>query len=102
MFNDTSATTTGDPGTGTKGALPTIPVNTRFKAAFVFGTNDFRGSVNGTSVRSDTSGALATGITTMNIGSRNNSTSENCSAYIGSIQYYTGRFSDAILQELSA
>lgn len=102
MFNDTASATTGDPGTGTKGALPSVSPYTRFKAAFAFAANDFRGSVNGTSVRSDTSGALATGITTMNIGSRNNSTTENCFGYVGSIQYYTAKFSDAILQELSA
>jgi hypothetical protein len=101
MFNDSASTTTGDPGTGTKGALPTIAANSRFKAAFAFAANDYRGSVNGTSVRSDTSGALATGITTINIGSRNNSTTENCFGYVGSIQYYTAKFSDAILQELS-
>ena len=81
----------------------TTAFNQKEKWASAFAANDFAGCCNGGAVQTDTSGAMTTGITTLNLGSSYNQAANNhLSGYIKSINYYPLRLSDAKLQELTS
>jgi hypothetical protein len=74
----------------------TVTANTAFKSAMAYKTNDFAATANGATVVTDTSGAVPSGLTVMNIG--NYALNLIMNGYIRQITYLPRRISNAELQ----
>jgi hypothetical protein len=74
----------------------TVTANTAFKSAMVYKANDFAATANGATVVTDTSGAVPSGLTTMDIG--NYALNLIMNGYIRQITYLPRRISNAELQ----
>lgn len=77
----------------------TYTVNTPFKFAYAYATNDFAAVGNGGTVLTDPAGAVPTGLNVLNIG---NLSGVLWSGHIRRITYYPQRLSNAQLQSITA
>jgi len=88
--------TTGQANLG----LGTLTLNSPFKMAGAYKTNDFAGVLNGGTVQTDTSGTVPTGIAQLGLGNRLGGVYMN--GHIRSVRYYPTRLSNAQIQALTA
>ena len=79
----------------------TISVDQFRKVAGSFKLNDFDAADNGLLLTGDTSGAMPTGLTRMDIGSGWTDASEQLEGHIKSLKYYNKKLTDAQLQGLT-
>ena len=79
----------------------TISVDQFRKVASSFKLNDFDGADNGTLLTGDTSGAMPTGLTRMDIGSGWTDADQQLEGHIKSLKYYNKKLTDAQLQGLT-
>jgi hypothetical protein len=77
-------------------------VNTVYKLAMAIKLNDFAGCLNGGAVSTDTSGAVASSISMLGIGSLNSGAPLQLNGHVRRIAYYPRRLLAAELQALTA
>jgi hypothetical protein len=106
IYVSTAATANMETRSGGSSQAALVPgsvtVNTAVAGAFAYRANDFAAAIGGGAVSTDTSGAVAVGQTTLNIGYSSNYGGLYLNGHIRSIRYYPARLNNAQLQTLTA